>query len=250
MSEQARKAHSRRARERQLVHQERKARALRHREEDVLARVSERWQRVRRRLERIGPGSTTSRLLEVGSGAHGLVFGGHEGAAVGVDPLAAQYARLFPWQRSVPTVAAEGEHLPFADRTFGVVVCDNVVDHAEHPAAIVAEMARVLSLNGLLYFSVNVHHRLYGLVSAAHRAWNGAGLRFEIRPFADHTVHLSPAQARALFQELPLCVRWDQTHLAEARERARRRPLWSPRHLPARLFFKNARFEVIAERVS
>ncbi len=35
----------------------------------------------------------------------------------------------------------------------------------------------------------------------------------------------------------------------EAKDRVRRRPLWSLRDLPARLFFKNARYEMIAERV-
>jgi SAM-dependent methyltransferase len=246
----ARRAQAQRALVRQLASQERKARALAGREEQMAGIMSERWQRVRHRLERQQPGCTASRLVEVGSGAHGLVFGRRDGPAVGVDPLAAHYATLFPaWQRSVPTVAAAGEHLPFGDGTFGVVLCDNVVDHAERPEAIVAEMARILAPGGLLYFTVNVHHRLYGLVSSAHRAWNAAGIPLEIKPFADHTVHFSPAQARALLDGGPLRIRWDQTHLAEARERARRRPLWSLRDLPARLFFKNARFETIAERV-
>jgi len=245
----ARRRQARRALARQLASQERKARALAGREEQVAGVLSERWQRVRHRLERQQPGCTASRLVEVGSGAHGLVFGRDDGPAVGVDPLALRYATLFPaWQRNVPTVAAAGEHLPFADATFGVVLCDNVVDHAERPAAIVAEMGRILAPGGLLYFSVNVHHRLYGLVSSAHRAWNAAGIRLEIKPFADHTVHLSPAQARALFDGGPVHIRWEQTRMAEARERARRRPLWSLRDLPGRLFFKNARYEMIAER--
>lgn len=248
--EDARRRQARRALVRQLANQERKARALAGREEQMAGILSERWQRVRHRLERVQPGCTSSRLVEVGSGAHGLVFGRRDGLAIGVDPLAAHYAALFPaWQRTVPTTAAAGEHLPFADGTFGVVLCDNVVDHAERPEAIVAEMARILVPGGLLYFTVNVHHRLYGLISSAHRAWNAAGIPLEIRPFADHTVHLSPAQARALVDGGPLRIRWHQTRMAEARDRARRRSLWSVRGLSARLFFKNARFEAIAERV-
>ena len=245
----ARRLQARRALVRQLASQERKARAVAGREEQVAGLLVERWERVRHRLERVRPGCTGSLLVEVGSGAHGLVFGRRDGPAVGVDPLAARYATLFPaWQRSVPTVAAAGEHLPFGNGSFGVVLCDNVVDHAERPEAIVAEMARILAPGGLLYFTVNVHHRLYGIVSSAHRAWNAAGIRFEIKPFADHTVHLSPAQARALFDGGPLRIRWEQIHMAEARERASRRPLWSLRDLPGRLFFKNALFEMIAER--
>lgn len=249
-TENARRRQARRALVRQVASQERKARRLEGREEEIVGVLAERWDRVRHRLERQQPGCTAARLVEVGSGAHGLVFGRRDGPAVGVDPLAAHYATLFPaWQRTVPTVAAVGEHLPFGDGTFGVVLCDNVVDHAEGPAAIVAEMARILAPGGLLYFTVNVHHRLYGLMSSAHRAWNAAGIPLEIKPFADHTVHLSPSQARALVDGGPLRVCWDQIRMAEARERARRRPLWSLRGFPARLFFKNARFEAIAERV-
>src|SRR5207253_937725 len=111
-----------------------------------------------------------ARVLEVGSGAHGLVFYFGPSAwtrGVGVDPLACDYAALFPaWQRRAQTIAAAGERLPFADSTFDVVLCDNVVDHAESPSVIVRETARVVAHGGLVYFTVNFHHAVY---SAAAR---------------------------------------------------------------------------------
>ncbi|HUR22264.1 MAG TPA: nucleotidyltransferase family protein [Acidimicrobiales bacterium] len=241
--------HAERALARQLEHQAQKASALRGREDQMAAALAERWGRVQRRLQRVEPGWDDPRMLEVGSGAHGILFGSGSRRAIGIDPLAVQYAGLFPaWQRNVPTVAAVGERLPFADATFDVVLCDNVVDHAERPTAIVSELARLLVPGGLLYFTVNVHHRLYSILGRAHRAWNAAGIPLEIGPFADHTVHLTPAEARALFAGLPLDICRETVYLAEAKERARRRRLRHPGHLLPLVFFKNARCVMIAQR--
>ncbi|HYE13376.1 MAG TPA: methyltransferase domain-containing protein, partial [Pyrinomonadaceae bacterium] len=205
--------------------------------------------RVRSLLEEVRAIPEGARVLEVGSGAHGLVFYFGAGRGVGVDPLACDYAVLFPaWQRRALTIAAAGEALPFADSSFDVVLCDNVIDHAERPGKIVKELARVLAPAGLLYFTVNVHHAIYSAAAAAHAAWNAAGLRFEIGPFADHTVHLTPAAARRLFDGLPLRIISERDDIADAKAAARR---GRPRHAGdrlKRLFFKNATYEVIAEK--
>ncbi|MGB8511147.1 MAG: class I SAM-dependent methyltransferase, partial [Pyrinomonadaceae bacterium] len=160
---------------------------------------------------------------------------------------AVQYASLFPaWQRRVSTLAAAGEALPFADESFDVVLCDNVVDHAEDPRRIVSEIARVLAPRGLLYFTVNVHHPFYALAASAHNAWNAAGVPFEIGPFADHTVHLTLDRARRLFDHQPLRAVSETNNIVETKGHARRQP---PRHAGdrlKRLFFKNALYEIVA----
>jgi SAM-dependent methyltransferase len=234
-----------RALERQLASQRKKANVIQSQQKQVAiaARKTARAREVRERLQQIRPVSQDARVLEVGSGAHGLIFFFGSSRGVGVDPLAAQYRPLFAgWQGRAPTLAATGEALPFPSGVFDVVLCDNVIDHAERPAAIVAEIARVLAPGGLLYFSVNVHHPVYGAASRLHGLWNGLGLRLEIRPFADHTVHLTEGEARRMFAPLPLRV------LEESVERA---DPGSARHagdLLKRAFFKNAAFEVIAVR--
>lgn len=188
-------------------------------------------------------------MVEVGSGAHGLIFFFGAKHAVGVDPLALNYATLFPmWQKRVPTVAAVGETLPFADQSFEVVLCDNVVDHAEFPAGIVAELVRILTKGGLLYFTVNIHHPIYHLVSHLHASWNALGVSYEIGPFADHTTHLTWNGAKRLFDNLPLRILSEGSDIGEARANARRMPI---RHFGDRLkhvFFKNALYRVIAIR--
>ena len=238
-----------RALARQLAYQREKSRRARGHEAEYVAAMRKRAARVREVLEEARPLAAGARVLEVGSGAHGLIFYFEGARGVGCDPLAAHYAELFPaWQRRVPTVAARGEELPFADASFDAVLCDNVVDHAEGPARIVSELARVLAPGGLLYFTVNVHHPVYHRAAQLHAAWKAAGLPFELGPFADHTVHLTPDAARALFRGLPLRLLAERDNIAETKRRDRERP---PRHLGdrlKRLFFKNALYEVVAER--
>jgi SAM-dependent methyltransferase len=238
-----------RALERQRAYQDDKSRKnvgdLSLLERTVVGNATE----VRARLERIRSLGPATRVLEVGSGAHGLVFFLGLAQAVGVDPLAGTYATQFPqWQRRARTVAAYGEALPFASGSFDLVLCDNVVDHAESPGRIVAEIARVLAPGGLLYFTVNVHHGIYALASAAHGCWNAVGLRYEIGPFADHTVHLTPRRAQRLFMRQPMRPLHQDIGIAAALAAAREQPARHVGDWLKRLFYKNARWELIAVR--
>ena len=248
-AETAKQRRARRALERQLHYQRAKAAKARGHEEEYVEAMRLRSARVREKLERVRAIPEDARVLEVGSGAHGLVFFFGTTRGVGVDPLACDYAALFPvWQHHAHTIAAEGEHLPFADVSFDVVLCDNVVDHAEDPARIARELSRVLKPGGLLYFTVNFHHSIYSAAARLHSAWNAAGLRVEVGPFADHTVHLTLQAARSLFDGLPLRVITESGNVSDAKRAARQRP---PRHAGdrlKRLFFKNALYELIAER--
>ena len=247
--ETAKQRRARRALERQLDYQRAKAAKAKGHEEEYIEAMRQRSARVREKLERVRAIAPDARVLEVGSGAHGLVFFFGTTRGVGCDPLACDYAALFPaWQGRALTVAAAGERLPFADASFDVVLCDNVVDHAEGPREIARELTRVLAPEGLLYFTVNFHHAVYTFASRLHSAWNAAGLPLEIGPFADHTVHLTLDGARTLFRGLPLRVINESGNVADAKHAARERP---PRHAGdrlKRLFFKNALYELVAER--
>jgi SAM-dependent methyltransferase len=247
--ESTQKKLARRALARQLAYQQRKAEHLRGREEDVISAMMRSSQRVRDKLESFQPIKSDARVIEVGSGAHGLIFYFGSEHGIGVDPLAVSYRSLFPrWQSRAPTVAAVGESLPFAEHSFDIVICDNVVDHAESPATIVREMARVLAPGGLLYFTVNVHHPVYAVAAGVHSSWRAVGVPYEVGPFADHTTHLTVEAAERLFDGLPLRFLSAKSNVEEARARARKQP---PRHVGDRLkrvFFKNALYEVVARR--
>jgi SAM-dependent methyltransferase len=238
---------ARRALVRQREYQEQKARTVRPYLDRHTSGLRAQAQRLRARLESFGAWNPDAPILEVGSGAHGFVFFLDHPRAVGVDPLAHDYQRLFPeWQAAASTLTAAGEALPFRDGAFPLVISDNVVDHARHPRQIVTELVRVLAPGGLLYFTVNHHHPLYGLASRLQGAVAAANLSFEVGPFADHTVHLTRAEARALFAGLPLTVLAETDGITQARQQARH--LRRAVDLPKRLFYKNAQLELIARK--
>ncbi len=248
-SNRARRRKAQRALERQLVYQQRKSIRLRGHEEDIIKEMQRYSKRVRTSLEHFQPIHSQSRVVEVGSGAHGLIFFFGTDVAVGVDPLALEYSKLFPkWQCRVSTVAAAGELLPFVDESFDVVLCDNVVDHAESPARIVAELSRILKRGGLLYFTVNVHHPIYSLASDLHDGWNALGISYEIGPFADHTVHLTLRRAKRLFDRVPLRILSESSCISDAKAQARTRPARHVGDYLKRLFYKNALYKIIATR--
>jgi SAM-dependent methyltransferase len=238
-----------RAIERQLEHQAKKARAVEGSEKDVIAFMMQASRKVRADIESVRPINPDARVLEVGSGAHGHIFFFDTSHAVGVDPLAWYYTKLFPaWQGRVKVIAAVGEALPFADESFDIVLSDNVIDHAERPAAILTEMVRVLVPSGFLYFTVNIHHPIYAFAALLHSSWNGLGIRYEIGPFADHTTHFTLSRARDLFRDLPLRIIYETQNISETKASARRLPPRHPGDRLKRLFFKNARFKVLAIR--
>jgi hypothetical protein len=70
-----------------------------------------------------------------------------------------------------------------------------------------------------------------------------AGVAVPIPAFADHTVHLTPGAARALFAGLPLDI-VEAHYERQLRGHTRRRAT----DLITALFFKNALFQMVAVR--
>ena len=242
------KERGRRALERQLDYQENKSVELGDSPE-MPRNLFLHSQAVRQKLERVRHIETTDKILEVGCGAHGLVFGFGGNFCVGIDPLAVDYKRLFPkWQGNAMTTAAIGEQLPFDDASFEIVLSDNVIDHAEKPVEIVDELVRVLKPGGVLYFTVNIHHPVYDLASRAHGAWNALGLKLELSAFADHTVHFTESQIKNVFARQPLKIVEQTDTITETKAQHRAEKEINPDALLKKLFFKNALFKIIAVR--
>src|SRR5262245_21764654 len=94
--EATRRRLARRALERQLAYQQRKAQHVRGHEEKVIAAMKRSSRRVRELLETFQPIESDARVIEVGSGAHGLIFYFGSRQGIGVDPLAVSYKSFFP----------------------------------------------------------------------------------------------------------------------------------------------------------
>jgi ubiquinone/menaquinone biosynthesis C-methylase UbiE len=133
-------------------------------------------------------------------------------------------------------VSAYGEALPFPDNSFDVVLSDDVVDYAEDPAAIIAEMARVMAPSGTLYFSVNI----------CHPVWNGWSTLREVADF--HTTHISLQRARRFFKHLPLRIVWETHNIPGTRAAIRKREEHRLRAWVKSIFYYKARFAAIAIR--
>lgn len=245
-SEKYSERRAKRALERQLEYQRGKARSI----DDVdreLRNVFLHSQAVRNKLASVRTISENDKILEVGSGAHGLIFGLGLKSAIGIDPLAVEYKRLFPEiQKKAFTVASIGEELPFDSEFFDVVLSDNVIDHAGKPLTILHEIARVLKPGGVVYFTVNIHHPIYDLASRAHGRWNALGIKVELSAFADHTVHFTEAQIRKAVSLLPLRRVSESTTVLETKKAQRENSGLAPDTILKKLFFKNALYELVA----
>lgn len=102
-----------------------------------------------------------SKILEIGSGPIGIVSFLDCGERYTIDPLEEYYC-------SSPTLSAlrtagvvygsgSGERLPFAEGFFSHVILDNVLDHVHQADAVLREIHRVLSSDGIFYLAVNIH---------------------------------------------------------------------------------------------
>ncbi len=107
------------------------------------------------------PVNTDDRMIDVGCGDGGnLNFGvlrGAEVVGVDIDPNALADAR----ERVTPNIEGElslhtagAEHVPLPDGWATRVVCTEVLEHVEDPAAVMAELVRIVQPGGLLLITV------------------------------------------------------------------------------------------------
>ena len=125
------------------------------------------------------------RVLEVGSNrGYGLkIFKPHASLLVGAE-LSERLARIAHAETGVPVVRANGEHLPFADDSFDVIVSFQVVEHVWDTRAYAAEIARVLAHDGVFIVTTpyGPSHLLEG----------------EVPPFDEHVREYNSTEYRAL----------------------------------------------------
>ncbi|MDP1615316.1 MAG: class I SAM-dependent methyltransferase [Methylococcales bacterium] len=111
--------------------------------------------------------SSDKYILEIGSGAAGIITFINCNNRYAIDPLENTYASIEKFasarDKSVKYQEAKAEELPFADNMFDFIIIDNVLDHCENPIKVLSEMNRVLKNNGIIYFRQNTYH-LWGKI--------------------------------------------------------------------------------------
>ena len=60
-----------------------------------------------------------------------------------------------------PFVAADGQHLPFADKSFDYIICCQVLEHADDPSLFISELMRV-GKAGFIEVPNEIGEKLYG----------------------------------------------------------------------------------------
>ncbi len=98
------------------------------------------------------------RLLDLGCGGGYLSeeFAKDGYAVTGLDPsgrsLEAAQSHALSCGLAIEYVQGSGENLPFADASFDIVACCDVLEHVDDVGAVISECSRVLKPNGLLLF--------------------------------------------------------------------------------------------------
>lgn len=100
----------------------------------------------------------STKVLDVGCGIS-TVLHFVVGERYGIDPLAAEYKKIYEYPDGIKLIQALSEAIPFEDDYFDVVFCTNVLDHVEDPGKTVSEVLRVLKPGGFFVLTVEVFPR-------------------------------------------------------------------------------------------
>jgi SAM-dependent methyltransferase len=107
--------------------------------------------------QHLGP---DSRLLDLGCGRGGVVelFWSQARLAVGLDP---DLPSLREHRAGLPLACGLGESLPFAARSFDLVIGLWVLEHLRQPERVLVEIRRVLTAGGhFIFLTPNANHPL------------------------------------------------------------------------------------------
>ncbi len=105
----------------------------------------------------------------------------------GMLRIAARKTR--PWSGRCCLLRCPAQSLPFGDASFDVVTCLEALEFMPRPAAVLAELLRVLRPGGLLFISNRIHTRLM-----PGKTWNHAQLTRLLRDFGAAEVWTEPWQ--------------------------------------------------------
>lgn len=103
-----------------------------------------------------------SYVLEIGSGAAGIITYIKSEHKFAIDPLERFYSSVPKYvsvrDKKVIYSTAMAESLPFKGVSFDLIIIDNVLDHCDVPDKVLSEMNRTLKPGGIVFFRQNTYH--------------------------------------------------------------------------------------------
>lgn len=246
----------------QQIYQQKKSKAFAGYEKLINDHARLSSARVVNLLEELDLSPATGLVVEVGSGAHGLIWEWPAKQRIAIDPLADYYHETFSsLQTKGPAIlAAQGEKLPLSSGIADLVLSDNVLDHVEAPLDYLRECRRILKPGGILFFSVDVHHPAWHWGAGAYNGLFRLGLRSSLPAFPNHPFHFSNTRAGELLRESGFheLRRWGglpptQQQGLVSRLRTSIRTLRRDHDVQAavkQIFLKNVRLEIVANSES
>ena len=239
------------AQERERDYQEKKAKRIARHRESFIHAADAYSTGVAKHLQDLGIRTGGNGLVvEVGSGASGLIWRWPAGRRLAIDPLAHFYRRSFPEiQADGPgIVQARGERLPLADSSAALVLSDNVLDHVQQPSTYLAECHRILRPGGIFYLTVDVHHPIYWWAGSSYNMLCHLGLRLNVPAFPNHPFHFTTDRVEELLADTAFkIVKLSKPDLAGNNPCRTRTMLRVPQQFLKTVFPKNLRCNVICE---
>ncbi|HME35359.1 MAG TPA: class I SAM-dependent methyltransferase [Candidatus Sulfotelmatobacter sp.] len=107
-------------------------------------------------------------------------------------------------QTPLVNVVGRGEQIPFAEAQFDLVICTQVLEYIPEPAAVIAEIHRVLKPGGFLLLSVPaVFPR-----DSDHDLWRflPESLRYLLRSFCDVEIVAEGSSVAGFFRTASVCL--------------------------------------------
>lgn len=114
-----------------------------------------------------------SRVLDVACNSGGMgrqLLSYRPVSLFGLD-LAAQWLP-YAKAKGYRVVQSAAEAIPFADRSFDVVICSELLEHADNPSAVIREVHRVLRPGGLFLGDVPTWYGRWGYRSIRGHKWH------------------------------------------------------------------------------